>query len=773
VSITSLDAHRRSHAGRRAIASRLGLPLIEAKLQPPSERPGLVRRDALIGLLDETDASVVAIVAPPGYGKTTLLTQWAASAERRVAWLTIDDRDNDASVFVTYLAAALDRVEPLTLPVVASLSAPGRRALSTAVPQLISAIHAWHEPTVMVVDDVHRLTDRTCLDALAEVIDYLPEGVRVVAAARSEPSLPLARLRVAGRLLEIGPAELAFGEPETGAAASAVGRRLEAEAVHALQGRTEGWPAGVYLATLRPRGSDGSDRAIEVSGGQPHVADYFRDELLGPLDDGDVRLLTRTSILESIDAGVADAVVGEPGSARRLRELARRHLFIVPIGADASSHRYHTLLREFLLEELEQREPGLRPELHRRAAAWYAANGQTTLAVEHGFASGDSDLAAVHATAAALPTFYAGNWTTVDRWFARLDDTAFLRHPELAVISAWINALSGRAAEADRMADLAERVDVRGWTPDTVAAFGSSLAQLRAVMCRRGLDDALVNARAAIDYEPPGSRWRANALYLYGGVSLLLGDEESADTAFVEAVAASTMSGATSMVASATRASLAIRRGDWAAAGRHAGAGLRALEAGDYGELAAALLVRATRARCEIHRGDHAAARAELARAQAIRPLASHALPWFSVQCLVELGRAYLALGDGSGAGQVVREAEAIARVRPSIGTLTSELADLRSQVEHRGAGISGASSLTAAELRLLPLLPTYLSMQEIADRFFVSRHTVRTQVASLYGKLGVSSRGAAVEEAIRLGLIDPIPVLEPAAGRGRADDPD
>jgi LuxR family maltose regulon positive regulatory protein len=271
----------------------------------------------------------------------------------------------------------------------------------------------------------------------------------------------------------------------------------------------------------------------------------------------------------------------------------------------------------------------------------------------------------------------------------------------------------------------------------------------------------LKNARISVAQEPPESFWRANALWLLGSAHRLLGDEEAADAAFADAVVAGAASGGTSAVAMAYRAVMAIERGDWTEAGRHAQQSRSELAKARFDEILPSLIVYAVEARVAIQRGEWARAHKDLVRAQIVRPMATHAAPWFAVEALLQLARAYLALADTAGAQLVVREAEQIVRQRPGLGTLTVSLHEMRQQLADASVTLAGSSTLTAAELRLLPYLPTYLSFQDVADRLLVSRNTVKTHALSIYGKLQASSRGEAVERAVGIGLLEPFPVLQ------------
>jgi LuxR family maltose regulon positive regulatory protein len=739
------------------------LPLVEAKFLPPTRRPATIDRPRLFELLMATGGPrVVAITAPPGYGKTTLLAQWLVHEPRPVAWLTVDDLDNDPAVLLSYLAAALDRILPVDASIRSALSAPRERILTTAVPRLATALDAFGRPAALVLDDVHRLVDRTSLDALTALLDHLPPSFRVVIAGRREPDLGLARRRAVGDLLEIGTDLLALTDDETGEIAEAQGHLLSPEQARALTARTEGWVAGVHLATLGPSGEgDVAGLLGDVSGRDRYIAAYLRSEFQRGLSgDADLTVLSRTSILETVTTSSAVAVSGIPDAGERIEAVARASLLVQELGAGGTVYRYHNLLRDFLAGELDRREPDARPDLHRRAAAWHLAARDLDRAVSHAIASGDRHLAATTVTAVSLPTFYGGHPATVDRWISSFDAADFERNPPLAVIAGWMHLLNGRGDAADLMAAVADRSSFDGPPGDGSVSFESQRAMLRAVMSRLGPVDALANAQLAESLEGPDSPWRANALWLLGSARLLLGDPGAADAAFAEATEAGPRSGGTVTVALAKRAGVAMMRGDWAAAEEFAMRSRAQLAASHFEEILPSLMVYAVGARVAGHRGDLVGAREDLVRAQLLRPLASHAAPWFAVDALLEAARAYLALSEPSGAQAALREAEQIVRRRPAVGTLVAEVVAMRRRLGVASATLAGSSALTNAELRVLPLLPTYLSFQEIADRLLVSRNTVKTHAMAIYGKLQVSSRGEAVERAVELGLLEPFPGL-------------
>jgi LuxR family maltose regulon positive regulatory protein len=349
----------------------------------------MVHRTSLLRQLRASrDHRIVSIVAPAGYGKTTVLAQWAADTPRSVAWLTADDGDNDAVVFLTYLAAALDRLEPLDPDIFRAIATPARSDRAV-VGRLLAALQAREEPVLLVLDDAHHINSQACLDALAEFIGYLPVASQGAIASREPVDLPFARGRAHGAMLDIGPGDLAMDEREVAGMLRRHGLTLTAEATKAWIGRTEGWPALLALATLEARRSPGGDGRTASGGGL--IGDYLRSELLERRTKSEVTFLTRTSILDHLTGSLCDAVVGRRGSAELLADLARSTLLVDEYGG---SYRYHSLLRDFLRAELEAREPERVADLHERAAAWHQAGGAFDLAVDHAFAAGDLDHAA-------------------------------------------------------------------------------------------------------------------------------------------------------------------------------------------------------------------------------------------------------------------------------------------------------------------------------------------------------------------------------------------
>jgi LuxR family maltose regulon positive regulatory protein len=734
-------------------------PLVESKLHPMIEPEGMVVRQRLLELLLREDGPrLISIVAPPGYGKTTLLTQWATRETRPVAWVTLDNQDNDPAKLAAYIAVSLGRIRPFAASFASALSGPPEGVAMTAIPRLASALDAWNTRAVLVLDDVHRLVDHDALRVVALLADQLPDGFEMIVAGRRPATLPLGSRRLHRTLLEIDAADLALDERETTLVAHTAGWTLDPAHARELMAGTEGWPAAIYLASLG--GARVAGRAHVPSEGERYINEYLQAEVQDYLSDDDVALLTRTSVVETVTPGLARAITGSGDAETRLPALAARNLLVQQLAGSQLTYRYHKLLRRFLRSELDRREAGKAPVYHRRAAAWYLDAQAPEQAVEQLLAAGDDDSAARVLAPAALPLFYRGSGATVMRLIDRIDSPTLVRTPSLAVFAAWLFVMTGRPDDAFAMAGIAESADPAGASHTGATSLGSELAMLRVVLARHGVNEMVTDARLAVELEPSGSPWRPTALALLGGALCVAGDTEAADRWFAQAIDSGATSAATVMVSHSYAAGIAIGRGDWAAARLHLAACDASNPRGAYDGLIWSLGTRAIAARIAVHEGDHDAARAHLVAAQLLRPLASHAIPWFSVDALLHISRTYLTISDPAGAQQALREAEQIIRHRPALGTLTDEVVALRRVLEGAAITLAGSSSLTPAELRILQLLPTYLSFEEIGDWLSVSRNTVKTHAMAIYGKLWASSRSEAVNRAVELGLLEPYPVL-------------
>jgi LuxR family transcriptional regulator, maltose regulon positive regulatory protein len=742
----------------KPIPAELPFPVLESKLAPAPGRPGLVPRGNLLDQLEASAARpVVAVCAPAGYGKTVLAAAWAKRDSRPFVWLSIDRQDNDPAVLLTYLAVGLDRVEPIDPAVFAALASRGASITQTVVPRLGTALSSKALPVVVVLDDVHLLHDQEGLHALSVLVDHLPQGSQLAVISRDEPPLPLARWRAEGRLAELGPGELAMDPLEAGRLLAAARVELPDGEVAELTRRTEGWPVALYLAALsikaqHPRNGDG----VGLSGRDRFLVDYLQSVLLSRLSPTEVQFLTRTAVLDRLSGPLCDAVLDTSGSAAVLASLERSNLLVVPLDRQREWYRYHHLFQELLREELERSEPELVRELTLRAAHWCQRHGLAEAAIDYAIDAGDADLVARGVEQVAISVYRSGRLATVQRWFDWFNDRGLIQqYPAVAMLGAWVQALGGHAAAAERWAAAAEQGSYEGTLPD-----GSSIdgwrALLRAKLCRHGVTQMRADAELALTLIPVDSLWRAPAQLLAGISHLLAGDLDVADDLLAEAVEVAKDTGATvaATVALAERAILAIGRQDWRDAEILVEQARSVVNMAHLEAFATSVVLYAAGARVAIHHGKVDQADHDLARAQQLRPQATHALPYYAVQARLELIRAYLALTDVASARTVLREVDDLLRWRPDLGTLPDQADQLRSQLDPLGGAVIGTGSLTIAERRLLPLLPTHHSFREIGQHLHLSQHTVKSQALSIYRKLGASSRGQAVQRARTLGLL-------------------
>jgi LuxR family maltose regulon positive regulatory protein len=543
---------------------------------------------------------------------------------------------------------------------------------------------------------------------------------------------------------------------EAGSLLAAARVKLPDGEVTELTRRTEGWPVALYLAALSIKAEPAANR-VGLNGRERFLADYLQSELLAHLPPERVAFLTRTAVLERLSGPLCDAVLGTAGSAEMLEGLERSNLLVIPLDRQRDWYRYHPLFRELLRGELERHEPELVRELTLRAARWCQDQGLVEAAIGYAMDVGDADLVARGVEQAAISVYRSGRLATVQGWFDWFDDRGLIQHyPAVAVLGAWIQALGGHAAAAERWADAAERGSYEGLLPDGSASIAGWRALLRAKLCRHGVRQMRADAELALTLIPVGSLWRAPAQLLLGVAQLLAGDLGVADRAVATAVEVAQDSGATvaASVALAERAMLAIGRQDWRAAEALVAQARSVVASARLEACVTSLVVHAAGARVAIHHGDLDQAGQDLARAEQLRPLATHALPYYAVQARLELARAYLALTDLAAARGVLGEVEDLLRWRPDLGTLPQQASQLRSHLDHARGQVVGAAPLTTAELRLVPLLATHLSFREMGQRLYLSQHTVKSQAMSIYRKLGASSRAQAVQRVQEIDLL-------------------
>jgi LuxR family maltose regulon positive regulatory protein len=723
---------------------------------PTPLRDDDVRRGSILDRLASSrgDGSVVVISAPPGYGKSTILAQWADADDRPFAWLPLAPADNDPAMLLEGIVHALAGIVPLD-PVVTEWAASPRPQFGrTVVPKLAASLAAAPDPFVVAFDDAHYLTAPESVGLVGRMVEHVPVGSTVAISGRAEPALPMGRLRAGGGVLDIGLDDLAFDLEESRSLLGAAGADLDERELEAVVRATEGWAAGLYLAALAHIGGMRSGAPEPFRGNDRLMGDYLRSEVLALHSDDEIAFLTRSSVLDQLSGALCDAVLERSDSAAMLEHLEAGNHLIVPLDRHGEWYRYHHLFADLLQHELDLRSPGERARLLRRASEWCEVNGSIDIAVEYARSSGDVDRVASLFARAGQPLFVAGRSATIEGWARWLDaqgcdDAAF------AVNMTWLSMLTGQPADALYWAEIAERRNVTGDLPDGTGSIEPWLHATAAGLCRDGVSRARDDATLSLGALSAGSTWRAPAGVMLGLSLVALGELDAADLAFRETEEVAEARGVMGAVIQSlgTRASLAIERQDWAVASETSRRACDLVEGWRMESFLTSAVAGATMARVAVHEGDPERARRYLERVEPVRPLFSTALPLVAAHGLVEFGKAHLSLGDFDAVESVVEEAEVVIARSADLGRLADGVAELRERLTTARRDTSGVA-LSPAEFRVLPMLATHLSFREIGEQLFVSQNTVKTQAISIYRKLGVSSRSAAIDRARALGII-------------------
>jgi LuxR family transcriptional regulator, maltose regulon positive regulatory protein len=689
-------------------------PVAPAPAVPPSLRGGTVPRAHLLRRLTACrDKPVVLMVAPAGYGKTTLAAEWALRDERPFSWVALgDDGAADAAL----------------------------RAVNDARERSM--------PHVIVVDDAQR-ADAGVTRHLLDAARRFPRGTALAVLSRSAPGEPNGRLRAHRLVLEIGVRELAMTHLEAAMLFDAAGVALTAQQVEGLVERTQGWPAALYLAALAISEEPDADAAIAHFGGADRiVADYLGDELLAELPADDRSFLRRTALLRELNGPLCDAVLNVRGSAARLKRLARAGTPLQPLDRCDVAFRHHPLVNAMLRAELTRTEPELESRLHRRAAAWHARHGDPTVAIRHATAGGDVTRAGEMLWELAGGCFGDGREAMLGEWLRPFSARQLARQPALGLTSAAFHTAEGRAGRAERALDAAQL--------ELAPAHAAGVAALRAALGRHGIATMAADAARACELAAPESPWRRFGLVLGGVAAQLAGDRTTAIAQLEEAVAGA--EGGTPVAAALAHAQLALVAADacaWGDAEQHARDAQVAL-AVVPGARPVRALTLAVYAVAAAHRGDTAQARHDAADACRLLSCMPDPSPWLAAETHAWLARAELRLSDGPAARALLHRAACLAYQlddAPELARWVHEGWELADAFAESATG--DGPTLTNAELRVLRQLASHMTFREIGERLHVSTNTVKTQALAVYRKLDVSSRSDAVTRGRAAGLID------------------
>jgi LuxR family maltose regulon positive regulatory protein len=572
--------------------------------------------------------------------------------------------------------------------------------------------------------------------------------------------LPFARQRAAGDLLELRAARLAFDAYETQALATSSGAHLSEQTLDALQERTEGWPAGLALALQATHGSTPDDDVLErISGSQWAIADYFAELILAQANEDRRRFLLATSVLRRMSAPLCDALLATTGSAADLLELERTNSFVIPLDDHRGWYRYHHLFGELLRAELERSQPELAATYLARAAEWHEQDGgDPGEAFRCAHACGDLERAGRVAATVTYSMVNSGQAETLRLWLEACSEEEIASDPQLAIMAGWTALLLGETEKARRLIDAAERGELDVPCAAGATSLRSWLAILRASLAPNGINQMLTDGQSAYATERPTSTpVLADCCFTTGIATLLLGNADQAIDWLQEGVLV-----ARSYELSGDRvyglgylAIAAAEAGRWADARKWAREGCAVSAEQGLDHIIQAVPALLAHALVLVHDGDTARAGHELDRITEAASLIS-GVHWLDADINLRWGNLCLDLGDRVAAREHTDLARVALREYPDTGTLASRVAELDERIAR-----AEDLHLTSAELRILPFLPTHLSLQEIAERHHLSRATVKTHVSSIYGKLGVATRSEAVEkiEQLRLRSTGPIRV--------------
>ena len=732
--------------------------LVEAKLLAPSVHRALVDRQRIMGELDgERHTSLALVVAPAGYGKTTAVRGWCATTDAPVAWVTLEEADNDASQMWRYVATAVDRVrEGLGRSALQRLhtTAP---SVEQAVDELLNGVAALRGPLVIVLDDLHVVTSEECLGTLEYAISHLPSNVRLILISRIDPALSLGRARASGSLVELRAAQLAFTRAEM---RDLLVRRerleLGQEELDVLHKRTDGWPAAVVLAGLWLRGVDDPAEAIHrFRGDHRFVAEYLTSEVLEAMNGSQRTLFFTACVLVRFTTELCDAVLGRDDSAAELADLARRNLLVQELER-GGWYRVHPLLSEYARAELKAVDPERAAAIDLHAARWLRDRGLIFDAIGHATSAGDHELVADLLIEHHVSMFQSGAAQTLLRWAGTVPDEVLVNRPSLAAAAALASTFTdGRLLEQRRYLQVVDEAAAADVPLGPLAEIEVLLAHTIAL--DRGVNQALRDGREGVRIAESGIEEAvAGTLVAYARVLYLAGKlpEAAAIAARVLADPSCRRQTPALVHALTTLALVEVEQGRIASARAHASqaraaaGSIRASRSWLGGNACLAVGVSLAAA------GKHAEAERELARAERLLrdeiPTIHHTL------VLLLLARVQTERGHLDDAQAALSEVEHALGLMPDAGRMSDLAQEVSRELEEaqgRARAADVVEPLSAAEQGVLELLVTDLSAREIGERLFLSPNTIRTHRRSIYRKLDVHARSDAIARATALGL--------------------
>jgi LuxR family transcriptional regulator, maltose regulon positive regulatory protein len=743
------NRRRRNPASPAAAHAELSLPRRSRTSVP---RPALLER-----LIGAADARLAVVVAPAGYGKSTLLAQWAERDERRFVWIALDQLAvGSAELTAEAIIAALAEdgmIQPATSAALTGLIPLGAAAVLSAAIRCVSAEPGF----VLVLDDAHALSAPVTRELVQALLGGLPTNSMVALASRSEPPVPIGRLRAHDAVVEIRMQDLAMAPAEAASLLRKAGTELEFEVTQALVRRTEGWPAALYLAALSSRNDSSLFADGARFGGDDHLfSDFLQDEVLSAVPPSLREFALATSVLDQMSGPLCDEVVGRGGSELRLAKLAAASQLLVPLESKHESYRWQHLVRDALRAELRRTAPELEPQLHLRASEWYGRHGDLDRAITHAIAAGDPALAGELLWPHILSYLASGRAAQVHQWLSNFSQETIAGSASLALSAAHAALALGNADEAQRYALSARALLARSSKSSRPRSAATGLCVIDALIGRTEASRMLATVAEASELEPDDSAWRPMLCLARGVAQHLLGERVAARSTLEEGADLSgSAQPAVAALCLSVNAMIAIENKEWDLAAELTDHAAALVEESGLTTCPTSALVFAASSAARAHEDRADEAKRDLRRATALLASLAEFIPWYGAEARVMLAHASLSLADAAAARTLLAEASRLARRSPGAVIFEHWFDEAWAYMDTLAESIlAGPSSLTIAELRILRFLPSHRSFREIGTQLGVSANTVKTQAHAIYRKLGAASRSEAVARASEAGLI-------------------
>jgi LuxR family maltose regulon positive regulatory protein len=706
---------------------------------------------------------IILVDAPAGWGKTTAVANWVRGQGRPTAWLSLDPTDDEPVRFWTYLIEAIRVVRPgFGDAALELLRSPGAGLITTALPALVNELTLESgDGLVLVLDDYHVILNTDIHAGMIFLLEHLINA-HVVIITRADPPFPLPRWRARAALIELRIDDLRFDSEDAQQLFSTlVGQELDEDSLHRLRDRTEGWAAGLVLAAISIRGQlDPSTFVKGFAGDDRHIVDYLGSEVLDSLDEDTRHFLVYTSILDRLTAPLCDVVLDRSDSTEALMRIERANLFLTPVDNRAEWFRYHQLFAELLRIELELTAPDQVRILHGRASGWFASRGYVAEAVRHAVAAGTPQTAAHLLADQWSNLLQRGDLAGIVQSLDILGDDVVRTDPRLCLVRAWMTINLGIVGDLADWIDAADSALQESDESDQ-SVFEAAAGMLRCIeqYLTGNAGGAIDAARRAIALEaveiPP---WRSVGCPVLGIALFWTGREGESVETLQPAVQRAREAGnhLAQMHGTGCLALAAADRGEMAVVSTLVGRALHIRETHGFRDHWAGAMTLLAKGRMELEAGRLDAAVAAIAEAVRLsrRGLARIELAYG----LLSLAQIELRRGHPSQASDLVNEAQLALSHCADPGVVSQLALSLAPQVAQGSSSeprrLPFGEKLSERERSVLLLLPTELSLPDIAGALFVSANTVKTHTRAIYRKLGVASRREAVCRAQQLGLM-------------------